>query len=158
MARPVSGEAGPLVIKDKSVIINDCGASATITGSLINTSETSERITIIETADGRDSMTASHKCLKTYFLRNRTGEVTKITVPAVYVKGLPQDLLGGKTLNRNAIRVILDSDPDICGYIHWMRIENNTFKLPLSLLVSRAGTPICTICRPKKWTGQLSRS
>ena len=34
---------------------------------------------------------------------------------AVYVKGLPQDLLGGKTLNRNAIRVILDSDPDICG-------------------------------------------
>ena len=52
MARPVSGEAGPLVIKDKSVIINDCGASATITGSLINTSETSEKIALLRQLKG----------------------------------------------------------------------------------------------------------
>ena len=37
-------------------------------------------------------------------------------MPALYVKGLPQDLLGGKTLNRANIRVILDSDQDISGW------------------------------------------
>jgi hypothetical protein len=33
------------------------------------------------------------------------GEGVTITVPALFVKGLPQDLLGGK---------LLDDDPEIC--------------------------------------------
>ncbi len=37
------------------------------------------------------------------------------TANAFFVKGLPQDLLGGKSVNRENIRVILDSDHDICG-------------------------------------------
>ena len=53
--------------------------------------------------------------MKTYFLRNRTGEVKPITVQAIFVMGFPQDLLGGKSLNQENIRVILDKNPEISG-------------------------------------------
>ena len=58
---------------------------------------------------------ASHTCRKTHFVRNRLGDVVSITTSAIYVKGFPQDLLGGKSLNKKKIRVILDEDPDISG-------------------------------------------
>ena len=70
---------------------------------------------MIETADGDESMKGTHSCIKTYFVRNRMGEIVTITVPAVFVKGLPQDLLGGKLVTNANIRVILDADPDICS-------------------------------------------
>ena len=43
MARP--SETGPMVtqLKDKSVIVMDCGASRTVTGSLLNTREVTEK-------------------------------------------------------------------------------------------------------------------
>ena len=81
----------------------DCGASQTITGSLLNCSDIREKITKIVTADGKESMTSTHTCLKTNFARNRTGEVVTIVVPSLFVKGLPQDLLGGKSVNRENI-------------------------------------------------------
>ena len=95
----------------------DCGASRTVTGSLLNTREVIEKTINIETADGKQSLKSTHTCLKTYFLRNRTGEVKPITVQAIFVMGFPQDLLGGKSLNQENILVILDSDKDsdICG-------------------------------------------
>jgi hypothetical protein len=37
-----------------------------------------------------------------------------ITVTALFVKGLQQDLLGRKSVNSVNIRVLLDSDHDIC--------------------------------------------
>ena len=98
MARPK--EAEPWVIKDNSTIVMDCGASSSLTGSLLNTNEISEKMTRIETADGAETMKATHHCMKTYFVRNRMGETKSITVPALYVRGLPQDLLGGKSLTR----------------------------------------------------------
>jgi hypothetical protein len=54
-ARTTSAEKGPVIIKDKSVIVTDCSASSTLTGSLINTTGVGERIIIIETADGKES-------------------------------------------------------------------------------------------------------
>ncbi len=102
------------MIKDKSVIVMDCGASQTITGSLIICKEVKEKETI-ETANGDDSIKSTHTCIKTYFVRNRMGEVVTITVLALFVKGLPQDLLGGKTETNENIRVVLDADPDICS-------------------------------------------
>jgi hypothetical protein len=44
----------------------------------------------------------------------QNGEIKPITIPALYVRGLPQDLLGGKALNLENIRIILDDNPDIC--------------------------------------------
>jgi hypothetical protein len=52
-----------------------------------------EKVAIIETADGEEDMKPTHLCTKTYFDRNRTGEFVTIRVPALFVKGLPQDLL-----------------------------------------------------------------
>ena len=72
-------------------------------------------LTIIETAKDGEGMTATHSCKKTYFVKNRVGDIISITTPAIYVRNLPQDLIGGKSVNRENIRVILDEDPDICG-------------------------------------------
>jgi hypothetical protein len=43
------------------------------------------------------------------------GNSVTITVTALFVKGLPQDLLGRESVNRENIRLILDLDHDICG-------------------------------------------
>ena len=58
-------------------------------------------------------MTASHSCNKTYFVRNRVGEMITITMPAIFVKRLPKDLLSGKAANRSKVRIILDEDIDV---------------------------------------------
>ena len=75
MARPVSEDESVKVIKDKSVAIVDCGASSTLTGSLINLNATDieEKVTIIETADGEERMRSSHKCIKDIFCSKSHG-------------------------------------------------------------------------------------
>ena len=52
MARPSDAGKGDLIIRDKDVIIADCGAAKTLTGSLLNTTAATDKATIIETADG----------------------------------------------------------------------------------------------------------
>ena len=100
---------------DKSVICADCGASMTITGSLANTTDVVEKDVIVDMAESGTSMKATHTCMKTYFIKNRTGEVVTITTPALYVRNVHQDLLSGKACNRAMIRIVLDLDPDIAG-------------------------------------------
>ena len=46
--------------KDKSVIVLDCGASTTVTGSLLNCTDVEVKNTIIETAKDGEGMTAAH--------------------------------------------------------------------------------------------------
>ena len=101
--------------KDKSVIVMDCGASTTMTGSLLNCADIVEKITTVETAKDGEGMTATHSCNKTYFVRNRVGEMVSITTPAIFVRGLPQDLLSGKAVNRTKVRIILDEDSEVSG-------------------------------------------
>ena len=88
----------------------------TLSSSLINATNVEETLTIIEKADGVERMRSNHKC-KTYFVKNRMGETVPITVPALIVKGFPQDLIGGNSVNKMNIRMIIiaDDDPDICG-------------------------------------------
>ncbi len=100
----------------------DCGATDTLTSSLINATDVEEKLTIIETADKLEQMRSNHKCIKTYFVKNSMGETVPTTVPVLFVKGLPQDLIGGKSVNKMNIQVILDDDQDICGlYPPWAR-------------------------------------
>ncbi len=113
IARP--SDQSTKVMRGKSVAVMDCGALQTITGSLINCKDVMEKVIIIETANGEENMISNHVCTKTYFVRNRMGDLVTISVTALFVKGLPQDLLGGKSVNRENIRVILDLDHDICG-------------------------------------------
>ena len=112
-ARPAVERAS--VENDKSYLCTDCGASMTITGSLANTTDVQAKSIIVDMAESGTSMNATHVCMKTYFVKNRTGEVVTITTPALYVKNVSQDLLSGKACNRANIRIILDEDPDISG-------------------------------------------
>ena len=100
---------------DKSVICADCGVSMTITGSLANTTDVVEKDVIVDMAESGTSMKATHTCMQTYFIKNRTGEGVMITTPALYVRKVHQDLLSGKACNRAMIRIVLDLDPDIAG-------------------------------------------
>ncbi len=52
MAQPVSEDDSVNLIKDKSVAIVYCGASSTLTCSLINLSDIAEKVITIETEDG----------------------------------------------------------------------------------------------------------
>jgi hypothetical protein len=61
-------------------------------------------VTIIETADGEEWMRSTHKCIKTYFVRNLMGDPVPISVPALFVRGVHQDLIGGKAVNKLNIR------------------------------------------------------
>ncbi len=72
-----------------------------------------EHKTIIEPAKEGDSIMARHVGSKTYFVMNRVGDMVSITRSAIYVKGFVQDLIAGKSLNREKIRIILDEDPDV---------------------------------------------
>ena len=55
MARPSETDPTVIQVKDKSVIVMDCDASSSVTGSLLNTRDVTVKITHIETADGNDS-------------------------------------------------------------------------------------------------------
>jgi hypothetical protein len=57
-------------------------------------------------------MTTMHVCLKTYYARDRTGELRPITTKTYIVKDLKHDLLSGKMLNKAGYRIILDEDPE----------------------------------------------
>ena len=91
----------------------DCGATDSLTSSLITATDVEENLIIIETADGVERMCSNHTCIKTYFVKNSMGETVPFSVPALFVKGLPQDLIGGNSVNKVNIRVIVDDDPDI---------------------------------------------
>ena len=86
-----------------------------MTRSLLNCADIVERITTIETVKDGEGMIATHSCKKTYFVKNRVGEMVSITNPAIFVKGLPQDLLSGKAVNGSRIRIVLDEDSDVSG-------------------------------------------
>ena len=108
-------EKGTSPDEDKSHLCADCGASMTITGSLANTTDVVEKSVIVDMAESGKEMRSTHSCMKTYFIKNRSGETISITTPALYVKSVNQDLLSGKACNKIGIRIILDEDPDISG-------------------------------------------
>jgi hypothetical protein len=93
----------------------DGGATSSLSSSLLNCSDVQERVVSIQTAQGGTVMLTSHVCLKTYFVRDRTGELRPITTKTYIVKGLKRDLLSGKALNRAGYRIILDEDPEESG-------------------------------------------
>jgi hypothetical protein len=105
---------------DKSLGVMDCGASITITGSqgcpreqarmprgaaeawvtwitgsLLNCVDVEEHKTIIEIAKVGESTMATNVCSKTYFVKNRVGDMVSITTSAIYVKGFVQDVIAG---------------------------------------------------------------
>ena len=60
-------------------------------------------------------MMTTHVCLKTYYVRDRTGDLRPLTTKTYIVKNLKHDLLSGKALNKAGYRVIYDEDPEESG-------------------------------------------
>ena len=60
-------------------------------------------------------MNTTHRCIKTYYVRDRLGEIRPIVVKAYVVPGLKHDLLSVKGLNQAGYRVIHDEDEEESG-------------------------------------------
>ncbi len=127
--------------------MTDCRASQTITSSLINSKDVMEKVTIIETENSEESMKSNLECTKT----NRMGGLVTITVTALFVKGLPQNLLGWKSVNRENIREILDSDHDICWLYPLDKNHEQHQQESIEWLKSKQ---ISIIFKPRIWIGQ----
>jgi hypothetical protein len=148
-----AGEESTRIIKDRSVAIVDCGATDTLTLLQIHATDVEEKLTIIETADGVERMHSNHKCIKTYFVKNCMGETVLITVPALFVKGLPQELIGGKSVNKMKISVILADNPDICELYPLTKGKELHYHDSIEFI----GEPTdCFHLRLKKWIGPVS--
>jgi hypothetical protein len=93
------------------------GATSSLSSSLMNCSDVRERVVPIQTAQGGTVMLTTHVFLKTYFVRDRTGDLRPITTKTYIVRNLnlKRDLVSGKTLNRAGYRIILDEDPEEAG-------------------------------------------
>ena len=93
----------------------DDGAISSLSSLFMNYSEITERVVPIQTAQGGTVMHSTHVCLKTYYVRDRTGEMRPITTKTYIVNNLKHDLLSGKALNKAGYRIILDEDPEEAG-------------------------------------------
>jgi len=71
----------------------DGGATSSLSSSFRNCAEITERVVSIQTAQGGTVMQTTHVCLKTYYVRDRTGELRPITTKTYIVNNLKHDLL-----------------------------------------------------------------
>ena len=83
-----------------------------MSSSFLNCSEVTERVVPIQTAQGGTVMLTTHVCLKTYYVRYRTGEIRSITTKTYIVDGLKHDLLSA---DKAGYCVIYDEDPEESG-------------------------------------------
>ncbi len=60
-------------------------------------------------------MTTTHVCMKTNYVKSRTGEIRPIVIKAYIVPSLRSELISVKSLNRQGYRVVHDPDPEESG-------------------------------------------
>ncbi len=94
----------------EDALICDSGATSTLTKSPENCTLVQQKVVDIQTAHGGMQMSITHGCLKTYYVRDRLGEIRPIIVKAYVVPGLKHDLLSVKGLNQSGYRVVHDED------------------------------------------------
>ncbi len=110
------GQESELDLAEPEELCYDVGATALSSSfKFINCTEITERAIAIQTAQGCTVMMTMHVCLKTYYMRDRTGELSPVTTKTFIVKNLKHDLLSGKMLNKAVYRIILDKDPEESG-------------------------------------------
>jgi hypothetical protein len=76
-----------------------------------------QKVVDIQTAHGATLMSTTHRCLKTYYIRDRLGKIrpSSFVVLAYVIPGLIHDLLSFKELNQSGYRVIHDADEEESG-------------------------------------------
>jgi hypothetical protein len=121
-ARAIKGEAefsflgeefsSPEEIKP---VICDGGATSMLSSSFENCTDCQPKTVEIKTAEGGVVMTTTHECMKTYYVKSRTGEIRPLTTKAFIVPSLRSDLISVKSLNRQGYGAIHDPDPEQSG-------------------------------------------
>ena len=82
------------------------------------------------------------------------GDPVPISVLALFVQGLPQDLIGGKAINKINIPVILDDDPDICGLYPLSKEKEQHHQESIEFISEHTDLfYLQSQCRLKKWIG-----
>ena len=109
------GQESELNSAEPEALCCDGGATASLSSLFLNCTDITERAVLIHTAEGGTVVTTTHVYLKTYYARDRTGELRPITTKTYIVKNLKHDLLSGKMLNKAGYRIILDEDPEESG-------------------------------------------
>ncbi len=77
----------------EDALICDGGATCTLTRTLENCTQCKLKVVEIQTAQGATIMSTTHLCLKTYYVRDRLGEIRPIVVKAYVVPGLKYALI-----------------------------------------------------------------
>ena len=99
----------------EDALICDGGATCTLTKSLENCTLCKPKVVDIQAAHGATIMRTTRLCFKTYFVKDRLGEIRPIIVKAYVVPGLKYDLLSVKGLNRAGYAVSHHPDPEQSG-------------------------------------------
>ncbi len=93
MDRPVSAFVSTRALADmEDGFMCDGGATSTLTKSLENCTLVQQKVVDIQTAHGGTQMSTTHRCLKTYYVRDSLGEIRPIVVKAdiVIVQSQPR--------------------------------------------------------------------
>jgi hypothetical protein len=116
MDRSESAFVSTRILADmEDALICDGGATSTLTKSLENSTLIKQKVVEIQTAHDGTQMSSTHRCLTTYYVRDRLGEIRPIVVKAYVIPGLKHDLLSVKGLNQSGYRVINDEDEEESG-------------------------------------------
>ncbi len=92
-------------------VICDGGATSTLSFSFENCTDCQPKTVEIKTTEGGIVMTTTHVCMKTYYVKSRTGEIRPLSTQAFIVPSLRSDVISVKSLNRQGYRIIHDPDP-----------------------------------------------
>ena len=109
------GHAHSAFVSTRSIedMEDECGGGATqactLTKSLENCTLRKPKVVEVQTAHGATKMNTTHLrvCHKTYFVRDRLGEIRPIIFKAYVVPGLKYDLLSVKGLKRAGYSVTI---------------------------------------------------
>ncbi len=136
-ARAIKGEAefaflGEELTSTEEIkpVICDGGATSTLCSSFENGTDCQPETVEIKTADGRVVMTTTHVCMKTYYVKTRTGESRPIVTKVYIIPSLRTDLISVESLNRQGYRVIHDADLEesgICPVFNEKIVKSKSF-------------------------------
>ncbi len=82
------GTESELNLAEPEALCCDGGATSSLSSSLPNCSKVTEHVALIQTAQCGTVMLTTHVCLKTYYVRDRTGDIRSITTKTYIVNGL----------------------------------------------------------------------
>ena len=108
-------KSGDDLLSDTQDAVLDSRSTLTLTGSPLNCKDCIPVSTSIQLTKKGQTMKATFECTKTYYVRDRTGTIQKLELPALIVPEIQKPLIGCKNLTKMGYQIVLDEDPYITG-------------------------------------------